>query len=186
MHLSPAEKQAVIHSYLEAGGYDLMIETGIWAGNGAGHQMRDLATIVMVDIDQGNCDAARRYAGIGVHPVYTVCGDSAVALADVLRVFDRPALFWLDAHSVEELDGKTESPCPLLAELEAILAWPHAAASTVLIDDRRLLGEQYGWPEVAEVAALLHSHDYWTVDVDQDIIRSVPRMSLTQPDWSLL
>jgi hypothetical protein len=168
--LTQAGKVALLRSY--AAGYNTFIETGIYNGHGSGHEMTDLFPhIFMLDLDIANCVAARRYPQILCYP-----GDSAVTLPLLLEATPAPALFWLDAHLVAEYDGEAalhENPCPLLAELRAILAWEHAAASTVLIDDVRLMGEEPGWPTLFEVEAITSVwRGYQNAD---DVIRLTPR-----------
>lgn len=64
--------------------------------------------------------------------VHLYCGNSPVVLRKILATLDRPATFYLDAHSIEQN--------PLLDELRVIAAWPLAARSIILIDDVRMFG----------------------------------------------
>jgi hypothetical protein len=169
--LTQAGKVALLRSY--AAGYSTFIETGIYNGHGSGHEMTDLfPRIHMLDLDVENCMAARRPPQILCYP-----GDSGANLPAVLEYVREPAMFWLDAHLVAEYDGEAalhENPCPLLAELRAILAWEHAVKSTVLIDDVRLMGVEPGWPTLNEVLGQT-AGERWTPAEADDVLRLTPR-----------
>ena len=71
--------------------------------------------------------------------VHILHGDSTLLFPKVIKEFNASATFWLDAH----WDGgpQGEKKCPLLDELEALVAHP-IKTNTLLIDDRRLLGKR--------------------------------------------
>ena len=99
-------------------------------------------------------------------------GDSAYLLPMLLASRNGPAFFWLDAHLVEE--AYEENSSPLDAELAAILAWPHAAGSVVLIDDVRMMGRE-GWPAVRGVLEQAYVRPgHWAMEVKDDILRLTP------------
>jgi hypothetical protein len=173
--LTQAGKVDLLRSY--ANGYETFIETGIYNGHGSGHEMLDLfPRVMMLDQSLENCMQARRPLQVLTFP-----GDSGLMLPHVLARVEEPCLFWLDAHLVAEYDGEAamhESPCPLLAELRAILAWEHAAASTVLIDDVRLMGEEPGWPALDEVIEVCFNGSLantWIGKSADDVLRLTPR-----------
>ncbi len=154
----------------------VLIETGLWEGWGTGMRIDRTALGIelyaVIDFDPVNCEKAEALeTGAAVW-----CGDSGEMMPFVLRYLDVPAIFWLDAHLNEEYDGRQERMCPLLDELAAIRAWPHAAESVVLIDDIRLFGEP-GWPTREELATLLHvdvQPPRWWVEESADILRCTP------------
>jgi len=165
--LTAQGKHELIHE--TALSYDVMIETGLYLGAGSGYGAAE--RYVVIDVSEENCARAReQYAGAEVWQ-----GDSALVLPLVLRLVDEPACFWLDAHLVVEYDSEEmvrEHPIPLLGELEAIRAWEHGPASTILIDDERLFGS-FGWPSRGDVLALC---DLWDVDDAEDILRLTPKL----------
>ncbi len=167
-HLYPADKRRVIDSY--GGPYECLVETGVYAGDCAALHLGFPETWV-IDIDPGNCATVKDR----VPAAMVVCGDSGEKMPEVLDLIPYPALFWLDAHYVGDTydppDILLKHPVPLLAELDAILAWPHAAGSTVLVDDVRLFGSP-GWPRGSDVH---HRLELWTVTQADDILRAVPR-----------
>ena len=146
------------------GGYDLLIETGIYDGNCRALHLADtFAERIVIDVNLGNCERA-----LEADPLLNVWhGDSALILGTLLLSIERPALFWLDAHPMT-----VQEPSPLLAELAAISAWQHGARSTVLIDDMRLMGEG-AWPTIGEVCGACVST--WDVRVYNDIMRCTPK-----------
>jgi len=179
-YLTCTDKRAVLRAYFDRYQPKVVVETGIWAGGGSCMQFAGEATVYLIDCDEDNCEQAHSSCPSAV----VLCGDSAdvlphllAQLEDYVRIDEiMPALFWLDAHYVPEIDGEehaVDHPTPLLAELQAILGWEHAARSVVLVDDLRLLGEP-GWPSRAELAAL-DLGETWDTQEQADILRLTPR-----------
>lgn len=166
--MTPAQKVELIQGYL-ARRPDLRvgIETGLWNGTGSLDKIHGLRSTIVIDIDPENCRLAE--------PSYSrvILGDSAVQLAKLLDLdyggaVREPALFWLDAHKLEEYDG--EDSCPLLDELRAIVAWPHASRSVVLIDDVRLLTDRAsGYPTPAQVGEVIEGIG-WLTESNDDVM----------------
>ncbi|BCL16663.1 hypothetical protein GCM10017556_44020 [Micromonospora sagamiensis] len=69
-------------------------------------------------------------------------GDSARVLPEVLAGLHEPALIWLDAHYCFLDSARGPVDCPLLEEVEAIVAHERAAGleHIVLIDDYHIFG----------------------------------------------
>lgn len=163
--LSWREKQGVLAEHFDRyGPFRFVIETGIWEGNGSCFQFEPYAEVVGIEIDEESAALARERG----HDVRT--GDARVLLPTLLASRDGPAFVWLDAHNVVEAGEEDDSS--LEAELEALLAWPHAARSVVLIDDVRMMGRK-GWPTLLEVCAL--AWPTWAVINESDILRLIPR-----------
>jgi hypothetical protein len=163
--LAPDGKVAVLRSYAERYPGRAFVETGLYQGRGSGEHLADLCSpLIALDMQERNCaDARPRYTAV-------LEGDSGERLPEALELLDAPAIFWLDAHLVDEYDGRQERMCPLLDELAAIRAWPHGYASVVLIDDYRLFGSP-GLPSVAEVEAAASG---WAWALADDIVRLEP------------
>ena len=164
--LNQGEKHALIHSYAQP--YGVLIETGLWNGWGATLALEgQIAERYAIDADYENVVRARE------KNVEAFTGNSATMLPALLRRIWKPACFWLDAHyAVEGDDYLAANPCPLLAELDAILNWPYARDSTVLIDDLRLMGSP-GWPTLEEVRAKAREQT-WTHEEAGDVMRLTP------------
>lgn len=168
--LGPQEKQLVLAEYWERfGPFRFVVETGIYNGQGSCYQFEDRAEVMAIEADPESA-AAGRYGG---HDVRT--GDSRTLLPRLLASRDGPALFWLDAHSVSETDAPGDSP--LLEELAAIIAWPHAAGSVVLVDDVRLMARD-GWPSLVDVwnlcLRMTGRSGFWDWNDHDDILRLTP------------
>lgn len=161
------EKATLLAEYFDRyGPFRFVVETGIYNGQGSCFQFEDRAEVVAVEADDESAAKARA-AG---HDVRT--GDSAVLLPALLASRDAPVLFWLDAHPTTDDDTSTT---PLLAELDAILHWPHAAQSVVLVDDVRLMGRE-GWPHLNYIIARIpvSARPLWHLHNQDDIFRLTP------------
>ena len=168
--MTPAEKVQLIRGY--AGRYPglrVFIETGLWQGTGSWEGVRDLfETTIVVDLQESNVEAAEK-KGVG----FGLVGDSGRALPGLLRQIDRPALFWLDAHLMEEYDAEGDA-CPLLAELDAIVHWKYGAGSLILIDDMRLMdGGRAGYPTREQIDQVV-SGVGWPREETDDILALLP------------
>ena len=132
--------------------YRHLIETGTGAGAGVRAAKHwGLETIHSIEYDAECYERARReFEG---DPAITIHLGSS---PDVLREIIDPlvhTLFWLDAHYSGAAFGQAVDPrygeCPLLAELEVILAVAWARPPRVLIDD----------------ASLFMTHDFATYEI---------------------
>lgn len=163
--LAYGEKIQVLRAYASEYKLTTMVETGLYNGSGSGMQMRDLIEqYIVVDIDIEQIKAAKSR---GADKVWW--GDSAEQMPRLLRTLDGPALFWLDAHLVAEAGEQNSSS--LSGELAAILAWPHAAASVILIDDLRMFGRE-GWPTLTGLREQVAG--WWELLEADDIMRLTP------------
>lgn len=168
-----ADKRRVIREYLTRYNLRTMIETGLYNGHGSGEEMLDLLDrLIVIDTQAANCDQAR---ALGITEVW--CGDSGDLMPHVLHGVNEPALFWLDAHEwVGPEFGENPKSSPLLAELDAIKAWPFARQSVILIDDVRQFADsplaQPGWPSTAEIGA--HRPLSAVAEWSDDILRLTP------------
>ena len=163
--LSYTEKQAVLREYFDAFRPAVVIETGLYNGNGSSYQFHGEAEIAVFDISEEQCRIALQRGA-----TYAIGGDTRDSFAQFLALVTRPALFWLDSHAVVDVEEENDSP--LMEELDAIQAWPHARESVVLIDDMRMMGLP-GWPTVEHVRAKVAG--WWTRSEEADIMRLTPR-----------
>lgn len=137
------------------------IETGTHRGDG-----------IQAALDAGfdtvySCDVSAFAYGWASHrfrehrdKVHLFLLDSRNFLKQVLRFADPDAVVFLDAHwcggngEMEGNDGGDQQDNPLTAELHAI--YKAGKTPTLLIDDRRLMGSEAGWPTEAEVRERVH------------------------------
>lgn len=79
-------------------------------------------------------------------------GDSIDCLKEIIKKFDEPATFWLDAHASGDLVGGKSGGSPIVDELEIIKS--HGRKDhTIFIDDKRLFGSAE-WSHVKEEDAM--------------------------------
>lgn len=112
--------------------------------------------------------------------IHLVEGYSPEVLPGILAEVPGPAFYWLDGHG--GTFGANDVPahikeCPVLDELAAITAHPHAARSVILIDDARaffgpLLHHRRDWPSFLEVADAIGRGHY--VTVLDDVVIAAP------------
>lgn len=169
-HLAYQEKQALLRDHATRYPRRVMVETGLYNGRGSGMSMSDLFGVYhAIDTMAANITRAVQNHPAGIYHY----GDSAELLPRVLSDIHEPAFFWLDAHywQADEF-GPDQVGAPIVAELEAIRAWPWAAASVVLIDDVRLMGVEKGWPTLDQVRAA--TGGAWSLVIADDIVRCLP------------
>jgi len=116
------------HTFVETGTY---LGEGIESAIEAGFQ-----EIWSVDIDpERTAEAARKFENH--REVYCKSGDSAMHLATLVPMLDKPATYWLDAHPVGYFN-LLQPDLPLINELLAIWFHPGNSGDIILIDDLRL------------------------------------------------
>lgn len=171
-------KERLLIAFAEYYGCRTLVETGLWNGRGSGMRVFESGAVdyyVAIDWQGDNIDAVLdRYHGRDDYSA--IIGDSGRILGG-LPAWTAPApfLFWLDAHALDASEGAP--PCPLRAELEAIIGWQHAGSSVVLIDDLHMMGT-FDWPQLDDVRRLVDDADLWDRAEDANIIRLTPKGDL--------
>lgn len=91
-------------------------------------------------------------------------GDSAKVLPALLRDarLDEPVLFYLDAHWFDKPLVPTDSPMPLVEEIEAIAQRPYA--DVIVIDDCQYLGQ--GWKSTNTPTERIVDHGWRKASVE--------------------
>ena len=84
--------------------------------------------------------------------VEIVKGDSASALADLVKRIEGTTLFWLDGHYSAGITGRGSKDCPIFEELQAIANHPPACFS-IVIDDRRCFGTDPTYPLYSDLVS---------------------------------
>jgi hypothetical protein len=132
----------------------LFVETGTYEGETAWALRREFDKIVTIELSDELWRLARaRFAHVPNIDVRR--GNSPTVLRSVLRDVCERALFWLDAHASTTKSARVQLPSPVLQELEVVLAHD-VAGHVILVDDARLLNGRDGWPETAELEAIVH------------------------------
>jgi hypothetical protein len=174
---------------VEAAGLRYGVETGTYLGGSALALADLLDTVWSVELKPEILAQARERTAHRPS-IHLVEGYSPEVLPGILAQVPGPALFWLDGHG--GTFGANDVPahikeCPVLDELAAITAHPHAARSVVLIDDARaffgpLLHHRRDWPSFLEVADALGRDRY--VTVLDDVVIAVPHdLRPVVDDW---
>lgn len=125
---------------------DIFIETGSYDGRTIQQALdcgfKEVRSVELSDSYFDICTA--RFANEERVKLYK--GDSVFVLPAMLGDITKPATIWLDSHVQEGVAGKYAAP--LLHEL-ATIALHHINTHTIMIDDRRLMGQQW-WSAVNE------------------------------------
>lgn len=170
--LNTRQKVELLQTYRDEYDLKVLVETGLYNGRGSGMEVSGVDVYVAIDWQPDNVHAART-ALEGRHAA-VILGDSAFALPIALREIKEPALFWLDAHAIDD-DPDSWPDCPLLVELDAITQHRHdnELEHVVLIDDLRQLGQLRGAPTLDELRE--HAGRRWRiVDEADDVMRLLP------------
>lgn len=77
-------------------------------------------------------------------------GDSGQILQDIIVNIKGPIVFWLDGHYSGNGTARGSQDCPILYELDAIIA-RGSSRDIVLVDDARLFGSRFSYPALASL-----------------------------------
>lgn len=169
------DKSGLLREYVGRYRCPTLIETGLYNGAGSGMPIKAAGVVsryIAIDWQRENVEHAR---GLGFE---AYCGDSAEVLASLLTEhldIESPALFWLDAHALDEGEGSPQV-CPLLGELDAIIASRYARSSVVLIDDLWGMGSLHGWPTMDELRERVDAAGCWDRDEAGGVMRLTPNL----------
>ncbi|MCF7852196.1 MAG: hypothetical protein K9M07_03030 [Simkaniaceae bacterium] len=114
------------------------IETGTYCGEGIRQALSTgkFEYVYSIEINKRRYYAAKK-AFNRFSKVRLFLGDSASQLSVILDEVDAPATFWLDAHSAELVNRKTQDQfAPILREIREI-GKHHIKNHSILIDDVR-------------------------------------------------
>lgn len=107
--------------------------------------------------------------------VHLYCGSSLDFLPIIMKHVQKPATIWLDAH-VDNNYIQTDVKCPLIQELEIIGAVGNQTEikdHTILIDDRRLFGQEGDWgkniSEDEVISKLMEVNHKYTIKYENGI-----------------
>jgi len=129
---------------------------------------RVFSRIVSIELDATLYRRARSRFDPYPH-IEIVRGDSAVALAHVVRERPEPCVFWLDAHYSGGETAHGDRETPIEAEVAIVLARKNPK-DVILIDDARLFtgGSYPSREQLHRKTAASHLHHF---EVRDDIIR---------------
>jgi len=150
----------------------VFVETGTHRGETPWVLKDVFERIYTIEIEPAKVDAAKRKFARHPH-VECLLGDSGKVLPQVLAKLNKPALFWLDGHFMDEHSGDPNDPTPVSAEVRMVLDHP-VQDHVILIDDARLFGTP-GYPTLDAVRGEVERRRpdlAWSVELD--VIRLVP------------
>jgi len=149
------------------------VETGTFTGDTVWFMRDKLAKVYSIEVQP---QLAALASGLFRNDprVEIIEGDSATALADLVKRINGTTLFWLDGHYSAGLTARGASDCPIYDELRCVFGkcrqrW------VVLIDDARCFGSEKDYPSLPELAKFVESvlpgAEFRT---EHDMIRIVP------------
>lgn len=172
------------------GGYDVFVETGTNLGETLAEAAKVFQWCHTVEVDPMLFQRVRSLY-IGNDHIALWNGDSAACMSDIVGpdlykpeelMTDHKVMFWLDAHAT---DGDSPGPqCPLLAELQSIVArtWKHTPL--ILIDDAQCFGAKEPmfrghrpaeWPTLDQITNVLFGGARWSTSIEGKVIVCRPR-----------
>lgn len=169
----PPVKRKILKSYLRRYGLKNFVETGTHLGDTLAQMAYD-ADVQCISIelsDEYYAAAAVRFRG--QRNVQLVHGDSAKAMATIVRDLSAPALFWLDGHYSGGMTAKGDLETPISAELDCILKSPNKQ-HVILIDDARCFDGTHDYPELHRILDYIRSQSNYSIEISADIIRLTP------------
>ncbi|MEI7548264.1 MAG: hypothetical protein WCK21_09440 [Actinomycetota bacterium] len=114
------------------------VETGTFQGESAALLAERLGQCTSIEISPMYAERARqRFADRS--DITIVEGDSRRALGELCAELPAPAVFWLDGHWSGGDTGGGAAPCPVLEEIDAIIA-AGRSGDVIVVDDARLFG----------------------------------------------
>jgi hypothetical protein len=168
-------KANVIEEYQKKTGYETLVETGTYLGKMIDAQKKNFKKIMSIEIDKKfHEDAIEKFKAYPYISFYR--GDSGKVMADIMKVLDQPAVFWLDAHYNNRSTEKLDKECPIYEELNVIFAQGSNLDHVLLIDDARLFIGKNDYPTIPELTEYILSRrpDY-KIEVKDDVIRATKK-----------
>lgn len=134
------------------------VETGTYLGESLAWAAERFGRVTTIELREDFLRQA--VARVGTLPnVRFLLGDSGATLTQVVSTLSGPSLFWLDAHAGAGFFG-SEERCPLVQELEAVIASP--LDHCLIIDDARAFlapppppFDYRKWPSLEQVMSIL-------------------------------
>ena len=176
-------KQRLVRAYARLFHLDVFVETGTQYGCMLLAMQRHFKSLYSIELHPDLFAFCRKRLARYPH-VHLLEGNSADELPNILERIECDALFWLDAHFFRYglSGGSADDPCPLMAELEAILRHPYRG-HVILVDDAHYFVQRSGYPALEEVRGLVHRIRpdlHW--NNEGDVIRITPRaIGVTPP-----
>jgi hypothetical protein len=175
IHQSPLSDLA--RELARAGNLRDFVETGTYVGNALGWAARGFERVWTVELNADFLTQAKANNPNLANVTY-LHGDSASELPKVVSDLKGPALFWLDAHAGAGYFADHDI-CPLVQELETVLASPHEHC--ILVDDARAFlapppppFDYRKWPTLEQIFAAVAKRPGYHIVAIADVLIIVP------------
>jgi hypothetical protein len=165
-------KQQVVIEYIKKFSPEVFVETGTYKGKMVYAVMPYIHQIYSIELGENHYqNAGKRFAG---YPdIHILQGQSGEVLPQILKILDKPCLFWLDAHYSGGSTAKGDMETPIMQEIECILNHPQVAKHVVLIDDARSFVGENDYPTLEAIEKLIRkTQSNWVFEIINDIIRT--------------
>ena len=175
IHLSPLADLA--RELARAGGLRDFVETGTYVGQALPWAARGFERVWTVELNPKFQDQAKAN-NVGLKNVAYLLGDSAGELPKIVSELKGPGLFWLDAHAGAGYFADHDI-CPLVQELETVLAAPHEHC--IIVDDARAFlapppppFDYRKWPSLDQIFAAVGKRPGYNIVTIADVLIIVP------------
>ncbi len=163
----------------------VFIETGTYRGDSAARAARSYPRVHTVELSP-ELAARAQHRFRGTH-VTCHAGDSREVLTALLPESATPVMLWLDAHYSGGVTAGSEDRCPLLDEVDIIVARRAPATTIVAIDDVRCFTGSGGFPALDEVVKPLTESGWRWLLIDDMVIATtgeqLARLAQTHASW---
>lgn len=151
-----------------------LIETGTFEGDMVEAQRENFDRIATIELaDALYQSATERFAAF--QQITVIQGDSGLRLAEAMKLFQCPVLFWLDAHYSGGVTASGDEESPILKELLLIAARDNNE-DVILIDDARLFGWRRGYPSLRRLRKFVAKHlPTYCVKIESDVVCLTPK-----------
>ena len=166
-------KELVVRAYATRFRRRILLETGTYLGDMVEAMRHRFDRIISIEVDTSLAVQAKlRFRG--EDHIEIVCGDSGVAMPEMLAGMKGEGIFWLDGHYSGGITSKGSQETPVGSELRHIFA--HGKKPVILIDDARLFNGENDYPSLADIQSLTSSFSpEYICEAKNDIIRIYPR-----------
>jgi hypothetical protein len=175
IHVSPLADLA--RELARAGNLRDFVETGTYVGHALAWAAHGFERVWTVELNPQFQNEAKRSNKALTNVTYCL-GDSTTELPKIVAALKGPALFWLDAHAGAGYFAN-EDICPLVAELETVLASPFEHC--ILVDDARAFlapppppFDYRKWPSLDQIFAAVAKRPGYNIVTIADVLIMVP------------
>jgi hypothetical protein len=169
-------KQQVLRSVAQEFGLRILVETGTFYGDMVEALKGDFEGIYSIELSRDLYEKARRRFAKEKH-ITLLQGDSGEVLERLVKVLEKPALFWLDGHYSAGETARGVKDTPILEELEHILG-SCEKRHVIVVDDARCFGTDPAYPSVEELRSFVMSQRQnmvFLLDKQHDNVQIIPR-----------